>query len=235
MKNSASLYLIPTPIGDRNADTSLPLHTIETIHQIKHFLVENIRTARRFLKSVQYPYDFEQVWFYEVHEHNQLEVNSEWLKPLLQGHNTGLMSEAGIPCVADPGHTVVRLAHEHQIRVVPLGGQSSIFMALMSSGLNGQQFTFHGYLPVKIEILRQELKKIEQAARKGYSQIFIETPYRNQRLLEVILTSCLQDTMLCIASGIDTKSQNIQTRSIHEWKTSAINLKGLPCVFILGI
>lgn len=228
------MYLIPTPVGEANSLTVLPAETLNALPEIHHFLVEKIRSARRFLKSAAYPHDFENVWFYEINEHNQFNENVEWLQPMKNGKSIGLLSEAGIPCVADPGFTVVRLAHEFGYNVSPLGGPSSIFKALMASGLNGQQFTFHGYLPVKTDELKRKLKKIEELSASGYTQIFIETPYRNDRMLDAILTVCKQNLFLCIAASIDTEDQLIQTKIISDWNKSKPILKGKPCVFLIG-
>lgn len=229
-----TLYLIPTPVGESNSLTVLPAETLNILPDIQHFLVENIRSARRFLKSSAYPHDFDNVWFCEINEHNQLHIESEWLEPMKDGKNMGLLSEAGIPCVADPGYTVVRMAHENGFNVSPLGGPSSIIKSLMASGLNGQQFSFHGYLPVKTDELKRKLKKIEEQSVSGYTQIFIETPYRNDRLFDTITAVCKPDLLLCIAVSIDTEEQSIQTRSITGWKKIKPNLKGKPCVFLLG-
>ncbi len=233
-KETAKLYLIPTPIGDKNLTTVLPQETLFIIPQIKHFLVENIRTARRFLKDANYPHDFVNVHFFEVNENNQFKIDAELLKPLSNQFPMALLSEAGIPCVADPGFTVVRLAHRNGFKVVPLGGPSAIVKALMASGLNGQQFTFHGYLPIKKYALVKFLKKAEQQAYNGYTQIFIETPYRNERIFETIISTCSNNTLLCVASAIDTERQFIITKHIAEWKKTKKALKGQPCVFLLG-
>jgi 16S rRNA (cytidine1402-2'-O)-methyltransferase len=234
MTNNPKLYLIPTPIGEQNPLDALPSETLSRLPDIRHFLVENLRSARRFLKAAAYQHDFDSVTFYEINEHNQYQVNLEWIQPLLDGHHLGLLSEAGVPCVADPGYTVVRLAHEKGFEVVPLGGPTSILKALMASGLNGQQFTFHGYLPVKPDELKRQLKKIEDSAKNGYTQIFIETPYRNDRMFDIIISTCQHNTLLCIASAIDTDQQKINTLPVLTWKKNKPELKGKPCVFLLG-
>ncbi len=233
-QDNPTLFLIPTPVGNRNTQDVLPAETLSILPQISHFLVENIRSARRFLKAASYPHNFDDVWFYEINEHNQLNSEKEWLQPLREGHHMGLLSESGVPCVADPGFTVVRMAHELNYRVAPLGGPTSIIKALMASGLNGQQFVFHGYLPIKPDELKRKLKKIEELALTGYTQIFIETPYRNDRMLDTVLSSCRNDTILCIAASIDSEDQLILTKSISGWKQSKPFLKGKPCVFLLG-
>ncbi len=235
MNKPATLFIIPTPIGEHHPEIVLPQETLSVLPEIKHFLVENLRTARRFLKSAGYPYDFNEVWFYELNEHNQFHIHSEWIQPLVNGNSMGLLSEAGLPCVADPGYTVVRMAHEKQCTVIPLGGPSSILKALMASGLNGQQFTFHGYLPVKSEELKKTIKIIEEQSRSGYSQIFIETPYRNNRMFEALCNICRNETLICIASSLDSQEQQIVTKPVALWKKTKPELKGKPCVFILGL
>ena len=235
MSKNSALYLIPTPIGEGRHNEVLPSETLNILPFMKHFIVENLRSARRFLKAAGYPHDFDNVWFYEISEHNQFDSVSECLKPLADGFLIGLISEAGIPCVADPGFTVVRMAHERGVRVVPLGGPSSVMKALMASGLSGQQFTFHGYLPVKQDQLKSQLKKIEVHANGGYTQIFIETPYRNDRMLETIINVCHPSTCLCIAASIDTEKQFIKTMKISDWKKNIPVLKGMPAVFLIGL
>jgi 16S rRNA (cytidine1402-2'-O)-methyltransferase len=234
MKNNVALYLIPTPIGETGHKEMLPAETIDVLPHLKHFLVENIRSARRFLRAAGYAHNFDDVWFLEINEHNQMDFSQEWLQPIKNGHSVGLLSEAGLPCVADPGYTVVRIAQQQNIHVVPLGGPSSLMKALMASGLNGQQFTFHGYLPVKVDELKRKIKIIEEQAIKGYTQIFIETPYRNERMFESLLSACRPETLLCVAAAIDTSNQFIKTASISQWKKLKPSLKGLPCVFCIG-
>jgi 16S rRNA (cytidine1402-2'-O)-methyltransferase len=234
-KPTPKLYLIPTPIGTGTPVNTIPPETIRIIQKIQHFLVENTRTARRFLRDAGYLMNFDEVWFYEINEHNQHEITKEWISPLFGGHDLGLMSEAGIPCVADPGSAVVKLCHEFDFPVIPLSGTSSIFKALMASGFDGQQFTFHGYLPVKKEELKQRLKKIEENMyQHGYTQIFMETPYRNERLFETILSTLKNQTMLCIACSIDSPDMMIKTKSVVQWKSDKPTLKNIPAVFLIG-
>lgn len=230
-----TLFLIPTPIAEGSHLNVLPPETISVLPKLSHFLVENTKSARRFLKRAGYPHSFDETWFFEINEHNQFEINAHWLQPLKDGKDVGLLSEAGLPCVADPGYTVVRLAHEFGFKVVPLGGPSSLMKALMASGLNGQQFVFHGYLPVKPDDLKRSLKKLEENARLGFTQIFIETPYRNDRMLEMILAVCRLETRICIAAAIDTEQEDIRTASVSVWKKSKHTLKGLPTVFLIGM
>jgi 16S rRNA (cytidine1402-2'-O)-methyltransferase len=233
--NEATLFLIPTSIsGDRYRDV-LPAETLIALNRIRHFVVENIRTARRFLKASGYNHDFEEVSFAVMNKHQQFQPESHWLEWLRDGYPVGIISEAGVPCVADPGFSLVRVAHEHNFKVSPLGGPSSVIKALMASGLNGQQFTFHGYLPVKPDELRQSIKITEEQAFRGYTQIFIETPYRNDRMFEALVKNCKPELFLCLAIAIDTPEEKIFTQSIRDWKKQKPILKGLPCVFLLGI
>jgi 16S rRNA (cytidine1402-2'-O)-methyltransferase len=231
--NNPKLYLIPTPISEISPFEVLPKETLDVILNLKYFVVEKIRTTRRFLRSVGYIYDFVVVWFYEISKYDK-DIDFECISPLKNGNSIGLLSEAGLPCIADPGSLIVGLAQENNFQIVPLGGTSSIYKSLMASGFNGQQFTFHGYLPIKNELLKKELKKIEDNANRGYTQIFIETPYRNQRMIEAILICCSSQTKLCIALNMDSPQQKIIAKSIYEWRKSKINLKGLPCVFLIG-
>jgi 16S rRNA (cytidine1402-2'-O)-methyltransferase len=233
--NKTTLYLIPTSIsGDRYRDV-LPAETLIAMNRIRHFVVENIRTARRFLKAAGYEHDFEEVSFTEMNKHQDFQPESIWMEWLREGLLVGVISEAGVPCVADPGFSLVKVAHEHNYKVVPLGGPSSVIKALMASGLNGQQFTFHGYLPVKPDELKRSIRTIEEQALKGYTQMFIETPYRNERMFEALLATCKPELLLCLAAAIDTPGEDIRTRTIREWKKHKPVLKGLPCVFLLGI
>jgi len=234
-KLKTSLFLIPSNIADNDLFQHVSPYNIKISHSLKHFIVENARTARRYLKAIHYPYSFDEVWMRSLNEHNQFDVDSELLLPCFSGHNVGLLSEAGTPCVADPGYTIVRLAHQSGIRVVPLSGYSSIIQALMASGLNGQNFCFHGYLPVKPNELKVCLKKIEKQAASGQTQIFIETPYRNNRMLEIILSICNNQTLLCVATDISGDNERIIVMSISEWKKKKIDLKVMPSVFLLGM
>ncbi len=229
-----SLYLIPTPIGISGHHFPLTGEILEILPQIKHFLVENVRSARRFLKAAGCSFNDDDTFFTEISEHNQFEIDNTWIKPLFEGYHLGVLSEAGLPCIADPGFTIVQLAHQYDFPVIPLSGTSSIFKALMASGLNGQKFTFHGYLPVDKDNLKKKLREIEISIRHGYTQIFIETPYRNDRLTEFMVTSLMPDTMLSIAAGIDTAEMLIKTKTVRSWKSSLPKLKGIPTVFLVG-
>ncbi len=228
------LYLIPTLLGDSSPGDVLPSNMKALLSGITHFVVEDLRTARRFLKKVDKNINIDDLSFYELNEHSNIEELPELIKPLLSGEDTGLMSEAGTPCVADPGALLVSLAHEHGIRVIPLSGPSSIFMALMASGFNGQNFVFHGYLPVEKHKKTNAIRKLEQDAyRNDQTQIFIETPYRNLQLFESLISTCNPDTRLCIAAMLTTRGEMIRTLRITDWKKNPPDIHKQPAVFLI--
>jgi 16S rRNA (cytidine1402-2'-O)-methyltransferase len=198
------------------------------------FIVEKERTARRFLKKLGYSKSLDDLVLFPLNKHTTPDAIAAYLKPLLEGTDVGLLSEAGCPAVADPGSQVVALAHQHSIRVVPLTGPSSLLLALMASGMNGQSFVFHGYLPRDSHNRINRIRALEGAAQKGQTQLFIETPYRNEQLLRDLLASCRASTRLCIAADITLQSEQIQTRSIAEWKEKPPALNKRPVVFLLA-
>lgn len=228
------LYLIPTLLGDTTAAQILPQSTLEIISQLDHFIVENLRTARRFLSKIESAKAIDDLHF-ELHDKHFQEVElNELLKPMLQGTNVGLMSEAGTPCVADPGSAVVALAHRLDIQVVPLTGPNSILLALMASGFNGQAFSFRGYLPIQAKERINSLKAIERRAMDtGETQIFIETPFRNNALIESILQNCHPETLLCVAADLSTQKEKILSLKVKDWKSKIYNYHKIPCVFLL--
>ncbi len=229
------LLLIPTPLGDTNIGACLPANCSDRILPLRVFIVEEIRTARRFLRKIGYQIPFDTVTFLELNEHTPQQEITSYLDAALQGENIGLLSEAGLPCVADPGNKAVALAHQMGITVKPLVGPSSLMLALMASGLNGQNFTFHGYLPVKPPERAKALKALEfNAQTKRQTQIFIETPYRNQALLETILSTCQQNTLLCIACDLTIETEFIKTQPVAAWKKSKENFNKRPAVFLIG-
>lgn len=234
MKNG-TVFLIPVFLSETNPNSVFPEDNLSIINRLDNFIVEDIRTARRFLRKVGFDKDFEQVKFYELNKHTDpIEINS-FLNDVQKGQDIGLMSEAGIPCVADPGFQVVGLAQQIGIDVKPMIGPSSILLALMGSGFNGQQFVFHGYLPIDKHERRKTILNIENIARKSnQTQIFIETPYRNNKLVADILTICADTTMFCIAADITGKSEYIKTKSISQWKKTKIDLHKKPSVFLLN-
>jgi 16S rRNA (cytidine1402-2'-O)-methyltransferase len=229
-----TLYLIPSLLGESQADAVFPSANREIVSKVRYFIVEEIRTARRFLKKVCPEIDIDSLTFTLYNEHSSSIDISSFLEPLLKGEDAGIISEAGIPCVADPGSLVVRLAHESGIRVVPLVGPSSILLALMASGFNGQQFVFHGYLPIDKPARARRLREIEQEIlKKDQTQVFIETPYRNLQLLQAITETCQESTLLCIATSLTTSEESIITLPIKEWKKKKPDINKKPTVFLL--
>ena len=229
------VYLIPSFLAETNNASHFPPVNLDVVGKLDRFIVENLRTARRFLRKVGYTIDFDQVVFYELNKHTDPAQIATYLKDTMDGVDVGLLSEAGIPCIADPGSAIVALAHEQGIRVVPLSGPSSIFLALMASGFNGQQFVFHGYLPIDRREKEQKLREMEkQAAALGQTQIFMETPYRNNQLMAAIMRTCKESTLLCIGSMISHDAfEFIRTKPVGKWKSSLPDLNKKPTVFLL--
>jgi 16S rRNA (cytidine1402-2'-O)-methyltransferase len=231
-----NLYLIPTPLGKTGFEAGLPVYNLQILQRIDTFIVEELRTARRFLRKAGYTKDFETVSFHLLNEHTPDHEALAMLENAVSGQHVGLLSEAGLPCIADPGNIVVRLAHQKGIRVIPLTGPSSIMLALMASGLNGQNFVFHGYLPVKPDERTKALRELEHAVSKGnQTQIFIETPYRNLQMLESILKSCHPTLTLCIAADLTLETEWIRSMPLNEWKRQKPELHKRPAVFLLGM
>lgn len=213
------LFLIPTVISDSPVQSQIPDEVLQITRNLQYFVVEELRTARRYLSKINVLAPIHTLTFYELNEHTPLAHLDAMLEPLRNGHDLGLISEAGIPAVADPGAALVALAHQLGVRVVPLVGPSSIVLTLMASGLNGQNFAFVGYLPVKADERKQRLKHLEQRARlEQQTQIFIEAPYRNQRLLADILATCNHNTLLTIGCEITSQNQFVVTKTIGMWK-----------------
>lgn len=241
MNTTGKLYLIPTPISDADYLKVLPQGAIDIIHTLDEFIVEELRTARRFLKKIGYTKDFEEVTFHLLNEHTKSEETNHFLDHALQGKNIGLLSEAGCPCIADPGNIIVRLAHENNIQVHPLTGPSSILLALMASGFNGQNFAFTGYLPIEKNARIKRIRELERLAlstclparRANQTQIFMEAPYRNNQLLQDIIKTCREDTMLCIATDITSLSESIISKPIYEWKKKLPDINKRNTVFLI--
>jgi 16S rRNA (cytidine1402-2'-O)-methyltransferase len=230
-----TLYLIPNTLGNPDTTNTIPAVITERINTIQVYIVENLRNARRYLKSLNREIDINSLSFYELNEHTPEAEIPAFLDQAMQGADVGVLSEAGVPGVADPGAAVVRIAHEKGIRVVPLTGPSSILLSLMASGLNGQAFTFHGYLPVKRPERIRKIREIEQVClRKGETQIFMEAPYRNDGLLRDILEVCTFNTSLCVAADLTMDTEFVQTRPVGEWKKSKPALHKRPVIFLLG-
>ncbi len=231
---SGTLFLIPVFLSDTNTNDVFPSVNMEIINSLNDFIVEDLRTARRFLRKVGYNKDFEKVNFHLLNEHTNSPDIYTYLDKVKIGQNIGLMSEAGTPCVADPGFEIVSLAHQLGIKVKPLIGPSSILQALMGSGFNGQQFVFHGYLPIDKYERRKTILNIQNKARNNnQTQIFIETPYRNNKLLTDILTLCADNTLLCIASDITGENEFIKTKSISDWRKINLDIHKKPTVFLI--
>ena len=232
---SGKLYLLPVTLGDSPLDQVIPPYVQALINDIDNYAVENLRSARRYLKRAGLVKPLDDLKFFLLNEHTgELEL-SEILAALKSGIRLALMSEAGVPAVADPGKGLVDLAHRNNIPVVPLVGPSSILLALMASGMNGQEFRFHGYLPIKKPQRTQALKQIEKTARDtGSTQIFMETPYRNMSLMEDILKSCRGETRLCVAADITLPGEFIKTKTVHDWRGKLPGIHKRPAIFLLG-
>jgi 16S rRNA (cytidine1402-2'-O)-methyltransferase len=228
------LYLIPITLGECNPADVLP-HTINrVIHQIDTYIVENEKTARRFIKSIMPEKAQSSLQLSTLNKHTQIAEHTEMIQPCLNGISIGLMSEAGCPGVADPGAAIVKLAHEKGIQVVPLVGPSSLLLAMMASGMNGQSFAFNGYLPIDKNDKKTALKNFEKISfEKNQSQLFIETPYRNNKFIEDLLQTLHPNTYLCIAADITLESEFIKTMRISEWKKQKIDLQNRPAIYIL--
>ncbi len=229
-----ALYLIPNLLGDTPVEQVLPPYNHEIIMGIRHFIVEDVRTARRFLKLVDRSIDIDQLTFYTLNKHTNPEDVLSMLKPLEEGSPMGVISEAGCPAVADPGADVVAIAQRKGLQVIPLVGPSSIILAVMGSGFNGQSFAFNGYLPIEPDERIKVLKKLEQRAyTENQTQLFIETPYRNAKMMADILKACRPQTHLCIAAGLTTKDEYIKTHTVKEWSGHLPQLEKTPCIFLI--
>jgi len=235
MAEKGKLYLIPAPLGEGAVHT-LPDYVINILHKLDVFIAERAKTARHFIKETGPQKPFSELEFFELNKRTTAEEMAHFLDPCDTGKDVGLLSEAGCPAVADPGAVVVYMAHKKGIEVVPLVGPSSILLALMASGLNGQNFTFHGYLSIKKPELVKDLKRLEQqVVRSGQTQIFIETPYRNDGVVEMALSSLAPQTKLCIAADLSLDKQVIITKPINQWKKSQLpKLHKRPTVFLIG-
>ncbi len=228
------LYLIPSTLGDTKPEDVLPEKTLTVIRSLNSFIVEEIRSARRFLRKSGFSRDFDTTEFLIFNEHTNREELTSFLSPMLAGIDTGLLSEAGTPCIADPGAEIVDVARQTGIPIVPLSGPNSIMIALMASGFNGQNFTFHGYIPIDRKERQHKIKEIERAAlERDQTQIFIETPYRNKAIFEALIQTCNPATRLCIAMDLTMESESIHVRSIREWRNKNEHLPKKPAVFLL--
>lgn len=227
------LFLIPVTLGSDDFQNVIPEKVLDIIRGLRHFIVEDLRSARRFLRLIDRTFPIDESTFLELSEHTADPEYRHYLDPAVEGNDMGMMSEAGLPCIADPGSKIVMMAHQKSIIVTPLTGPSSIIMALISSGLNGQSFTFNGYLPVKSGELTVKIREIEKKASQGYSQVFMETPYRTMKLFETLISTCNGNTKLCIASNITLPDESIKTMTISQWKKNQPVLDDRLVVFVL--
>jgi 16S rRNA (cytidine1402-2'-O)-methyltransferase len=227
------LYLIPSTLGTDAAGMVIPAGTIEIVRTIKYFIVENVRTARRFLIKLGIKAPFDDIVFFTLNKHTSQDEIPQFLNPLSEA-DVGIISEAGVPCVADPGSEIVRLAHMKGISVIPLVGPSSLLLALMASGLNGQNFAFIGYLPVH---RKERIMRIKQAEKRSFeedqAQIFIETPYRNNQVFNDLINYCAPETYLCVAVNLTMNEESVRTLTIGEWKKKQVEINKKPAVFII--
>lgn len=231
---SGTLYFIPVTLGDDNISKVLPTEVVSIAQQLDEFIVENEKTARHFLSTIKHNKPIRELVLKPLNEHTTDKELPALLSSLLAGKDVGLMSEAGCPGIADPGAKLAALAHQKGIRVAPLVGPSSILLSLMASGLNGQRFTFLGYLPSDKTARINQLKEIEKRSKQQETQIFIETPYRNQHMLEDILASCHGETKLCVACNISLQDEYIVTKRVKDWKQTTLpDLHKKPTVFLL--
>lgn len=229
-----TLYLLPTFLAPTNPNSIFPPENLTITNELKTFIVEDIRTARRFLRKAGFTKPFDDLTFHLLNKHTNRNHLSSFLDSAIAGNDIALLSEAGVPCVADPGSEIVRIAQKLNIKVVPLVGPSSILLGLMASGFNGQNFVFHGYLPIKLNKRIEVIKKLEKDAYlKDQTQIFIEAPYRNNQMLEGICKSCKSETMLCLSIDITSESECIKTKTIEEWNKELPDLHKKPVVFLL--
>ncbi|MDH8701878.1 16S rRNA (cytidine1402-2'-O)-methyltransferase [Dysgonomonadaceae bacterium PH5-43] len=230
----ANLFLIPVTLGDTEISRVLPEYNKEVILSLKYFIVENIRSARRFLKQTDSSINIDELTFFTLNKHTTQEELSGYLDPIKENNSIGIISEAGCPAIADPGADVVAIAQQKNIKVVPLIGPSSILLALMASGFNGQSFAFNGYLPIEVNQRIKTLKELETLIySKSQTQLFIETPYRNNKMLEEIVKTCRPTTKLCIAADITLSNEYIKTKTIADWKKALPDLGKRQCIFSL--
>lgn len=234
-KKFGKIWLIPTPLGEEALHT-IPPYVVEAVRHLSFFVVEKAKTTRHFIKKILPELPLSTLHIEELNEQTPIEEVAKLLTPLLEGHDLGLMSEAGCPAVADPGALLVALAHQKGIDVMPLVGPNSILLALMGSGMNGQNFSFVGYLSAKKNELEKDLKRLEQQARKlRQTQIFIETPYRTQNLIATALHVLSAETRFCIAADLTTPPQYLVTKSINEWRKQPPTMQKRTAIFLIGV
>ena len=226
--------MLPVTLGDTAIDKVLPQYNREIIGGIRHFIVEDLRSARRFLRAVDPQFDIDGSQFFELNKHTSPQDISGYLRPLCDGKSMGVISEAGCPAVADPGADVVAIAQRKGLKVVPLVGPSSIILSVMASGFNGQSFAFNGYLPIKPEERAKKLRQLEQRIySEEQTQLFIETPYRNGKMIEDIIKNCRPTTKLCIAANLTCDDEYVRTKTVKDWRGKVPDLSKIPCIFLL--
>lgn len=229
-----SVYLIPCPIGNNSPVNVLPEHTLEIIRNLKYFVVENAKTARHFIKDCAHPQPIQSLFFDILDKKTDPSQVPDLLTPCEKGHNIGIVSEAGCPGVADPGSALVNLAHHKGIKVIPLIGPSSILLAIMAAGFNGQSFAFHGYLPKNTTDLKKRVQLLEKNSRDfNQTQVFIETPYRTQNLIQNLQGICSNSTKLCVAANINQPNEKIVSQTLENWKKNKPNFDNVPAVFLI--
>jgi len=229
-----ALFLIPVTLGETAHRKVLPEYNREIVSSIRHFIVENVRTARRFLKQSNPSITIDALQFYELNKHTSPEDISNYLTPLAKGESVGLLSESGCPAIADPGADIVAIAQQKNYRIVPLVGPSSLLMALMASGFNGQNFAFNGYLPIETSLRTERINMLESRIyTENQTQLFIETPYRNNKLMKDLVRTCRPTTKLCVAANITCDDEYIRTRPVKEWATKMPDLNKKPTLFLL--
>ncbi len=234
MAKKGKLYLIPTTLGDSEIKSVIPASVVDIIESLQFFIVENIRTTRRYIRKVSKTKNIDEITFFELNKRTKPEEISGFLKPCLSGYSVGVISEAGNPGIADPGASVVKIAHKKNIDIIPSVGPSSILLALISSGMNGQNFAFNGYLPINDKERAEKIRFLERKSKaENQTQIFMETPFRNMKMFDTLLQTCRNDTFLCIAADITLTSEFIKTKTISDWKKQKPQLNKRPTVFVI--
>ena len=235
MSKAGTLYILPNTLGGESISDIIPNDVVEQAISLRHFVVENIKSARRVLRKMDREFPIDESMFIEMNKRSSERDTMRSLQWLIAGNNVGVISDAGCACVADPGAEIVSLAHSQKIAVIPFVGPSSILLSLMGSGFSGQNFSFHGYLPKDRKERIRTLKTFEfESRKKGYTQIFMDTPYRNMNVLEDLLNELADHTQLCIASNITLHNQRIRTMNVEDWRENAYDLSKSPCVFLIG-
>ena len=235
MNKLGTLFILPNTLGGESISDIIPNDVVEQAISLRHFVVENIKSARRVLRKMDREFPIDESMFIEMNKRSTEQDTMKSLQWLISGYDVGVISDAGCACVADPGAEIVSLAHSQKIAVIPFVGPSSILLALMGSGFSGQNFSFHGYLPKDRKERIRTLKTYEfDSRKKGYTQIFMDTPYRNMNVLEDLLNELADHTQICIASNITLHNQRIRTMNVEDWREHAYDLSKSPCVFLIG-